>query len=105
MCLLLFFLAHVGQGQPICSLSEYTLSTHIVSSGDDRTVRVWRLMNDKSVQLEQVLTEHTTGVQYVRFIVTAGHAQIIVKACANDMCWSKFISSISNCDFVSYQLF
>jgi WD40 repeat protein len=65
---------------------EYTLSTHIVSGGNDRSVRVWRLMNDKSVELEHVLTEHTGCVQYVRRTVTAGHAQIIVSACANDMC-------------------
>ena len=65
---------------------EYALSTHIVSGGDDRTVRVWRLVDtDERVQLEHVLTEHTVSVQYVRFIVTAAHAQIIVNACANDM--------------------
>ncbi len=65
---------------------EYTLSTHIVSGGDDRTVRVWRLVDtDERMHLEHVLTEHTASVQYVRFIVTAAYAQIIVNACANDI--------------------
>ncbi len=39
---------------------EYALSTHIVSGGDDRTVHVWRLA-DERVQLEHVLTEHIRG--------------------------------------------
>ena len=43
-------------------------------------------MNDKSVQLEQVLAENTGCVQYVRRTITAGHAQIIVNVCAKDMC-------------------
>ncbi len=70
-----------------CSLGEYALSTHIVSGGDDRRVHVWRLIDtdDKLVQLEHVITKHTASVQYVRFIVTAAHAQIIVDACANDI--------------------
>ncbi len=62
------------------------MSTHIVSGGSDRSVRVWRLTDiDEHVQLEHVLTEHTASVEYVRFIVTAANAHIIVNACANDV--------------------
>jgi WD40 repeat protein len=41
-------------------IGEYTLSTHIVSGSDDRTVRIWRLTGE-FVQLEHVLAEHIRG--------------------------------------------
>jgi hypothetical protein len=53
----------MGNKRPVIRkvcIGEYTLSTHIVSGGDDRTVRIWRLVGE-FVQLEHVFAEHIRG--------------------------------------------